>query len=378
MNIYATSGQIAYDFGFAHSQVIQAIETLSFPEIISQHIEIFDFGDNKIAQMSAVGFNAVVLNLPINCGGNDELILRWRAAFLGNQAPDMATLTNKLPPITSDPAVKPPLMDESIQWPATAQINQGPWAGIVPPCDEPGDQGADRDDGRALGLHNYIPINDPQSFVQHLQAIMLAIDNVMELTKEKALAPVINGVRVYFEEDGKLGFQAAGQFHRPTEFLQALLDMIHVHFEPYPLTTFGLNSNLGFLYEAISDQPFSFGYLSLISERTKEFSHIWREQVIPHAQRCGYALAAATAVLVVVSTDQQQYDVAWAAGILQSLNAGYGVQEAHELLLANVTDEIPTQTHNTFVGFCVDEALVNKIRISVWLTNNNPVPASIH
>jgi hypothetical protein len=198
------------------------------------------------------------------------------------------------------------------------------------------------------------------------------------LTKEEALAPVTNGVRVYFEEDGKLGFQAAGQYHRPTEFLQALLDMIHVHFEPYPLTTFGLNSNLGYLYEAISDQPFSFGYLSLISQGTKEVSNIWREQVIPYAQRCGYALAAATTVLVVVSTDQQQYDVAWAAGVLQSLNAGYGVHEVQELLMANVTDETPTQTHNTFVGFCVDEALVNKIRISVWLTNNNPVHASLN
>ena len=83
-------------------------------------------------------------------------------------------------------------------------------------------------------------------YVQHVQAIMRAIDDFMELTKEEALAPVINGVRVYFEEDGKTGFQAAGQFHRPTEFLQALLDMIHVNFEPHPLTTFGLNSNMGF------------------------------------------------------------------------------------------------------------------------------------
>ncbi len=265
--------------------------------------------------------------------------------------------------LNNNPPVQPPGMDDIMQ---------------LPPCGVPGDQGADRDDGRVLGLHNYIPINDPQSFVQHLQAIMLAIENVMELTKEKALAPVINGVRVYFEEDGKLGFQAAGQYHRPTEFLQAILDMIHVNFEPYPLTTFGLNSNMGFLYEAISDQPFSFGYLSLISEGTKEFSTIWREQVIPYAQRCGYGLAAATAVLVVVSTDQQQYDVAWAAGVLQSLNAGYGVHKVQELLMAKVTDETPTQTHNTFVGFCVDEALVNKIRISVWLTNKNPVHASIH
>ncbi len=363
MNIYATSGQIAHDFGLTPGQVIRAIETLSFPEIIDQHIEIFDFGDNKIAQMSEVGFNAVVLNLPTHRGGNDPLLLRWRAAFLGNPAPDMATLTNKLQPITSDPPVQPPGVDDIMQ---------------LPPCGQPGDYGKDLSEQSVLDLQNYITMNNPRQFVQQVETIMRAFDDFMELTKEKALAPVINGVRVYFEEDGKTGFQAAGQFHRPTEFLKALLDMIHVNFEPHPLSTFALNSNMGFLYEAISDQPFSFGYLSLISERTKEFSKIWREQVIPHAQQCGYALTAATAVLVVVSTDQQQYDVAWAAGVLQSLNAGYGVHEVQELLMANVTDETPMQTHNTFVGFCVDEALVNKIRISVWLTNNNPVHASIH
>lgn len=362
MTIYATSGQIAHDFGFAHGQVIQAIETLSFPEIIEQHIEIFDFGDNKIAQMSAVGFNAVVLNLPINCGGNDELILRWQAAFLSNQAPDMATLTNKLQPITSDPAVKSPVMDESIQLAATAQINQEPWEAQVPLCDEPGDQGADRGDVRALGLHNYIPINDPQSFVQHLQAIMLAIENVMELTKEDALAPVINGVRVYFEEDGKLGFQTAGQVHRPTEFLQVLMDMIHVHFEPYPLTTFGLNSNLGYLYEEIIDQPSHFGYFSLISSGHKKFHEIWTEEVMPHAKQCGYVLEETSSKWVVVTTDGTNYDLPWVDEVMETLQAGIDLQAALGLITANLT-----ATQNTWVGFCRDEALVDQVRISVWL-----------
>ena len=358
MNIYATSGQIAHDFGFAHGQVIQAIETLSFPEIIDQHIEVFDFGDNKIAQLSAVGFNAVVLNLPTHRGGNDELILRWRAAFLGNQAPDMATLTNKLQPITSDPAVKPPVMDDIMQ---------------LPPCDEPGDQGADRGDGRALELHNYIQINDPQSFVQNLQAIMLAIDNVMELTKEKALAPVINGVRVYFEEDGKMGFQAAGQYHRPTEFLQALLDMIHVHFEPYPLTTFGLNSNLGYLYEEIIDQPSHFGYFSLISSGHKKFHEIWTEEVMPHAKQCGYVLEETSSQWVVVTTDGANYDLPWVDEVLETLQAGIDLQAALGLITANLT-----ATHITWVGFCRDEALVDQVRISVWLLIKQEPPLMLN
>ena len=154
MNIYATSGQIAHDFGLTPGQVMHAIETLSFPEIIDQHIEIFDLGDNKIAQMSEVGFNAVVLNLPTHRGGNDDLILRWRAAFLGNQAPDMATLTNKLQPITSDPPVQPPVIDERIRFQATAQINQEPFGRHQsPPCaSSPGDKGADRGEAARVGI----------------------------------------------------------------------------------------------------------------------------------------------------------------------------------------------------------------------------------
>lgn len=377
MNCYATSGQIAHDFGFTHGQVIHTIETLNMPAISRQHIEIFDFGTRKIAQMSALGFNAVVLNLPLNCGGNDTLLWSWQEAFLSNTPPDMAILTGRVQGANSNSPIQPVVMD-AIRGQAATQSNQGHVDGLWHESSQsidhsrieqltgnPGNNSENRDgmtSRTAVGLHNYIAIHDPQSFVQHLQAIMLAIDVVMELTKEEALAPVINGVKVYFEEDGKTGFQTAGQFHRPTEFLQALLDMIHVNFEPYPLTTFGLNSNLGYLYEEIADQPSHFGYFSLISSGQKEFNKIWADEVIPHAKQCGYDLAETSSQWVVVTSCWSHYGLPWVDEVLATLPGGMGVQEALGLITANLT-----ATQHTYVGFCGDEALVDQVRISVWL-----------
>jgi hypothetical protein len=43
------------------------------------------------------------------------------------------------------------------------------------------------------------------------------------------------------------------------------------------------------------------------------------------------------------------------------------VPAALGLITANLTAEATALTNKTFVGFCVDEALVDQMRISVWL-----------
>ncbi len=164
-----------------------------------------------------------------------------------------------------------------------------------------------------------------------------------------------------------MGFQAASQYHRPTEFLQALLDMIHVNYEPHPLSTFDLNSNMGFLYEEFAEQPCHFGYFSLISAGRKAFHDIWSEEVIPHAQQCGYFLEETSSCFVAVTTGLSQYDVPWVDEVVETLKAGTSVTAALDLITANLTAEATALTNQTFVGFCRDEALVDQMRISVWL-----------
>ena len=349
MTIYATSADMARQFGFTHRQVLSTIENLVMPEIMDQHVELFDFGASKIAQMSEIGFNAVALHLPMNAGGDDEFLLSWKMAFLSQQPLSIST---PMPEKSADDA-----LDNQL-----ASARQGR---------------TEIQEQRGLNVQ-YIKVGDAEQFVSQLKAVMTGIYDFMEISQEKPLKPAEYSLNDQGEENAKYCFEVANQYHRPTEFLQALLDLIHVNFEPCLMSTYCLNSNMGFLYEEINDQPFNLGYFSIVSEGTKEFSTIWREQVIPYAYQCGYSVEEATAMFVVVTVGQQQYGVEWAAAVMQSINAGYSVNEALVMLLANLTDETPTQANNVYVGFCVDEALVNKIRISVWLTKKDPDHSFIH
>ncbi len=349
MTIYATSADMARQFGFTHRQVLTTIENLVMPEIMDQHVEVFDFGVSKIAQMSEIGFNAVALHLPMNAGGDDEFLFCWKMAFLSQQPLSISTRT-------ADKCADEVLDDQ------LASETQGR---------------TEIQEQRKLNVQ-YIKVSDAEQFVSQLKAVMTGIYDFMEITQEKTLKPAEYSVTDQGEEPAKYCFEVANQYHRPTEFLQALLDIIHVNFEPCLLSTYCLNSNISFLYEEVADQPFNLGYLSIISEGTKEFNSIWREQVIPYAYQCGYSVEEATAVFVVVTVGPQQYDVEWVAAVIQSLNAGYSVNEALGMLRANLRDETATQANNTYVGFCVDEALVNKIRISAWLTKKDPNHSSIH
>jgi hypothetical protein len=65
---------------------------------------------------------------------------------------------------------------------------------------------------------------------------MTDIYELLEITKEHDSSPPSeNEIRGYIEECGKNYFQASGQYERPSEFLQTLLDMIRVIYEPTPL-----------------------------------------------------------------------------------------------------------------------------------------------
>jgi hypothetical protein len=124
---------------------------------------------------------------------------------------------------------------------------------------------------------------------------------------------------------------------------------------------------MGCLYEEIAEQPCHFGYFSLISAGRKAFHEIWCEEVIPHAHQCGYFLEETSSQFVAVTTSSSQYDVPWVDEVVETLKAGTSVPAALGLITANLTAEATALTNKTFVGFCVDEALVDQMRISVWL-----------
>lgn len=215
-------------------------------------------------------------------------------------------------------------------------------------------------------------IKSPIKFQEKLQEVMEGIYELFELSKEHNLAPVSeDGVTRYMEEYGKTCFQVSGQFDRPSEYLQSLLDIIRVNYEPCVLGTFFLNSNMGFLYERIPESPFQIGYISITSGDNKHFYQFWDEDVVPYIEKCGYSIKDASAIYAVASTGEEKYGMEFMDEILTTLGSGFSVDEAVNLLAAFVCETTEEPIKQIYSGFCLDAALENKIRLSLWLLTSH-------
>jgi hypothetical protein len=211
-------------------------------------------------------------------------------------------------------------------------------------------------------------IKDPAFFQQNLQSIMQDCYQLFELAKESDLSPVSeDGVTRYFEESGKCGFQVAGQYERPSEFLQCLLDIIRVQYEPNPMGTLFLNSNIGFAYENMPASSFQLGYISLMSEAEKAFDNFWLEDVHPYITKCGYHFESAFSIFAVASTGHERYNLMFLNEIADALQSGFSVEEAFGLLKAELHEDIDPPRKQVYSGYCLDEALGTRIRLSLWM-----------
>ncbi len=200
---------------------------------------------------------------------------------------------------------------------------------------------------------------------------MEGVYDLIELSKENNLDPVSeDGVVRYREESGKTCFQVSGQFDRPSEYLESLLDIIRVNYEPCVLGTFFLNSNIGFLYDGIPDTSFQLGYISMTSEVNKQFDTFWDEDVIPHIEKCGYSFKDTSSVYAVASTGEGRYDLDFMDNVLTTLDSEFSIDEAINLMTASFRETTEGPTKDIYSGFCLDAALGNKIRLSLWLFIN--------
>lgn len=207
---------------------------------------------------------------------------------------------------------------------------------------------------------------DPRKFDQKLQEVMAGLYELFELTREHELSPVIDGVRVYYEESGKTGFQVSGQFERPGEFFQTLLDVIHVNFEPDVLGTLLFNSNICFLHEEIPNEDFQLGYISIVSDSNQAFAGFWENKVRQHLQKCGYNLREATAIFAIATTGEDRYNLEFASEIMHTLDSGFSVEDVICLIRSEInTDDIKPRK-KIYSGFCLDPVLGNRIRLSLW------------
>ena len=159
----------------------------------------------------------------------------------------------------------------------------------------------------------------------------------------------------------------ASQFARPSEFLESLLDIIRVNFDPCAPGTFFLNANMGLLYDAMPSVPFQLGYASMTSAPDKPFAAFWKEDVALHLKACSYDIDRARAVFAVASTGMDNYGVDFFNEVSTTLESGFSLHEAKELISSQVRESANASIKHIHAGYCMDAGLGSKIRLSLWL-----------
>jgi len=213
-------------------------------------------------------------------------------------------------------------------------------------------------------------VTDTKQFSKALQNVMDAVYTLLELTREYDLKPISeDGVMVYCEESGKCGFQASSQYERPSEFLQTLLDMIRVQYDPNPMGTFFLNSNIGFMYEEMPEGPFQLAYASLVSREDQSFSSFFANDMSPYLEQCGYEAENITAMFAVASTGHERYKMKFVSEISGTLKSGFSVDEALGLMASSIDSSVSKPKKQTYAGYCLDPELGTRIRLSLWCFN---------
>ncbi len=212
-------------------------------------------------------------------------------------------------------------------------------------------------------------VRNAQLFSTKLQKILNAMYDLFELTLEKEYPKETDGV-VHIV-DGKTCFQVADQYQRPHEFLQSLLDILRVIYEPEVFGTFFLNSNPGFLFDAIPEKPFQLAYGSFISKPHQSFKEFWCENIVKSLEEYGYNQEDASSLFVVVSTGEERYGIDLHIDVSETLDAGFSPEEALGLIVSVMNTDFPKPAKNVYAGYCLIKELMSRLRVSLWMFIND-------
>lgn len=216
-------------------------------------------------------------------------------------------------------------------------------------------------------MHN---VMNSANFLNKLIEVNEALYYIFELSREELLEPVAeDGCVLYFEDTGKCCFQVAGQYKRPGEFLDALLDIIRVTYDPSPMGTLFLNSNPAFIYDAIPKVPFTLGYLSVVGAPEESFTSMWQGIIAEKLAASSYDLNEASSVFIVVAGGDNLFDLT--TEVHNVTSAGFKVNEVLGLYAADLGFTQEKSKKKTYAGFVRDNGLIDRIRVSMWLVINH-------
>lgn len=212
-------------------------------------------------------------------------------------------------------------------------------------------------------------VPDPRRLADALNQVITGFRDFLEAARESEWPRVTeSGCVTYDLETGKCGFQVANQFERPAEFMQCLMDMLRVHYEPELFGTFFLNANIGFALQLLPESPFRLGYASQVSQYGKAFPDFWKNDILPSLEQFGYAIESASGLFVVVSSPRERLDMDAVGTIMEATGAGFKIEDVISEMAAAVAQSSESSSLPTIhAGFVADDALESRWRVSVWL-----------
>ncbi len=210
-------------------------------------------------------------------------------------------------------------------------------------------------------------INSPAHFRYPIDAMFFAINTLYFAIAQKEQIHSKETLEEPPKEDLVAFDISSRNIERPHQFLQVLLDVIRMNYEPEPLGTTLLNSNICFLYDAIPCQPFELAYLSLVSEPDESFGDFWEKTIEPYARALGCDLNGADSLFVICSTGEKRYLISLVTETNEILHCVPTVKEFVSNTVSIVADQ-PTldSRENCCAGFCLDNALGSRLRVSLW------------
>ncbi len=209
-------------------------------------------------------------------------------------------------------------------------------------------------------------LTEPVVFGEQLRKIFSAIYGLFEQTRENTLLAEEDGVIRYSEEDGKCLFQVAGQFKRPGDFLQCLLDMLRIMFEPNPPGTWLLNSNPDFILEEIRGNGFQLGYITGVSAPNEQISDFYTRVIEPQMQENSYVLERAFATYAFI-TSGDKWTMKKVSEISHFFDSGFSIDDAVQTLGNSIKGKRFSKRNHRYTGFSSDKALGQSMRISMWI-----------
>jgi len=206
-------------------------------------------------------------------------------------------------------------------------------------------------------------LDNPKAFVDALREVVAGLYQVFDLAAERPYDP---------DDHDKPLFGVSSQFDRPNEFLQTLLDMLRVFFEPDPPGTVFLNTNPCFLYEALSDKPVQLAYASVLGEPGESFSAMLDSKIFPRLTELGYHKEAdSSGFFAICRGPDRGGRIKFSDDLLceaaMALQANISVEEAWGGLYSAIEGKSRAFSKQNCVGISFDESLGDRLRVSVWL-----------